>query len=146
MKEIHTEIIINASAERVWRLLTDFAKYPEWNPFVRSISGKPEPQTKLKIFVQPPGGRGMSFNPTVLRAEPNKELRWLGSLFIRGLFDGEHSFVIEQMAQDKVRFVHSEKFSGVLVPLLGGTLGSAQLGFEEMNKALKKEAEKKEAE
>ena len=75
----------------------------------------------------------MSFNPTVLRAEPNKELRWLGSLFIRDLFDGEHSFVIEQTAQDKVGFVHSEKFSGVLVSLLGSTLGSTQLGFEELN-------------
>jgi uncharacterized membrane protein len=34
MKEIHTEIEINAPAEKVWRVLTDFAAYPEWNPFV----------------------------------------------------------------------------------------------------------------
>ena len=29
MKDIHTEIEIDASAEKVWRLLTDFAAYPE---------------------------------------------------------------------------------------------------------------------
>ncbi len=28
MKELHSQIEINASAERVWRLLTDFASYP----------------------------------------------------------------------------------------------------------------------
>jgi hypothetical protein len=37
MKELHTEIEINASAERVWRVLTDFAAYPKWNPFVRRV-------------------------------------------------------------------------------------------------------------
>jgi hypothetical protein len=35
MKEIHTEIEINAPAETVWRVLTDFAAYPESElPFV----------------------------------------------------------------------------------------------------------------
>ncbi len=33
MKEIHTEIEINAPAGKVWRVLTDFPSYPEWNPF-----------------------------------------------------------------------------------------------------------------
>jgi uncharacterized protein YndB with AHSA1/START domain len=35
MKELHTEIEIDASAERVWDILTDFASYPQWNPFIR---------------------------------------------------------------------------------------------------------------
>ncbi|MBI4544746.1 MAG: SRPBCC family protein [Gemmatimonadetes bacterium] len=39
MKELYAEIDIEASAERVWQVLTDFAAYPEWNPFMRSISG-----------------------------------------------------------------------------------------------------------
>ena len=39
MKELHSEIEIDASAERVWGILTDFASYPEWNPFIRRISG-----------------------------------------------------------------------------------------------------------
>jgi uncharacterized protein YndB with AHSA1/START domain len=39
MKEIHTEIEINSPAEKVWRVLTDFATYPEWNPFEGSGDG-----------------------------------------------------------------------------------------------------------
>ena len=42
MKELHSEIVIDASPERVWDVLTDFASYPQWNPFIRRISGELE--------------------------------------------------------------------------------------------------------
>lgn len=38
MKELFTEIEIKATPESVWQLLTDFEKYPEWNPFIRRAS------------------------------------------------------------------------------------------------------------
>jgi hypothetical protein len=40
--ELHTEIEIAATRERVWSILTDFGAYPRWNPFIRSIDGAPE--------------------------------------------------------------------------------------------------------
>jgi uncharacterized protein YndB with AHSA1/START domain len=42
MKELHSEIEIAASAERVWDILTDFAACPQWNPFIRRFSGELE--------------------------------------------------------------------------------------------------------
>jgi hypothetical protein len=142
MRELNTEIEINASAERVWRLLTDFEAYPQWNPFIRSIEGKPESNSKLKIFIQPSGTSGMKFSPTVLKAEPPKELRWLGRLLIRGLFDGEHILIIEPLAENRIKFVQREKFSGLLVPLFWRSLETdTRRGFNEMNIALKERAE-----
>lgn len=142
MRELNTKIEINASAERVWRLLTDFDAYPQWNPFIRSIEGKPELNSKLNVFIQPSGGRGMKFNPTVLKAEPHKELRWLGHLLVRGLFAGEHVFIIEPLAENRIRFVQREKFSGLLVPLFRRSLDTnTRRGFNEMNVALKERAE-----
>ena len=91
MKELHSQIDINASAERVWRLLTDFASYPQWNPFIRRISGEPTTGERLKVRLEPPESRGITLRPKVLTAEPNHQLRWLGHLFVPGLFDGEHS-------------------------------------------------------
>ena len=41
MKEIYTEIEINASANIIWRIITDFEGYPHWNPFIKEISGIP---------------------------------------------------------------------------------------------------------
>ena len=82
MEELHSEIEIKASAERVWELLTDFASYPEWNPFIRQISGEPITGERLEVRIEPPGGRGMTFRPTVLNVEDNRELRWLGHLLV----------------------------------------------------------------
>ena len=60
-----------------------------------------------------------------------------------GLMDGEHSFVIESLGDGRVRFVQSEAFRGVLVPLMAamGVFQNAHLDFGEMNQALKLRAE-----
>jgi hypothetical protein len=142
MKDLHSEIEINAPAERVWHLLTDFASYPQWNPFIRSIRGQPIRGERLEVRIEPPGGRGMTFKPKVLNAEDNRELRWLGHLLVPGLFDGEHSFTIESLAKNRVRVVQREAFKGLLVPLFARSLETnTQRGFEEMNCALKERAE-----
>jgi hypothetical protein len=142
MKEIHTEIEIDAPAEKVWRVLTDLAAYPEWNPFVRRVEGEFSVGARLHVTIQPSGARGMSFRPTVLVAEPNRELRWLGRFWLPGLFAGEHSFSIEPLGEERVRFVQRERFGGLLVPFLSKILDrDTGRGFEEMNRALKLRAE-----
>ena len=142
MKEIHTEIEINAAAEKVWRVLTEFAAYPDWNPFVRRVEGEVSVGSRLHVYIQPSASKGMSFRPTVLVADPNREFRWLGHLWLPGLFDGEHSFLIEPLGEGRVRFVQRERFGGLLVPLFSKMLdGDTRRGFEEMNRALKLRAE-----
>jgi hypothetical protein len=139
MKELHTEIEIDAPAEKVWKVLTDFAAYPDWSPFVRRVDGEVSVGARLHVFIQPSGGRGMSFRPTVLVADPNRELRWLGHFWLPGLFVGEHSFVIEPLGEGRVRFVQQERFGGLL--LWKVLDGDTRRGFEEMNRALKVRAE-----
>lgn len=73
--------------------------------------------------------------------EEGRELRWLGRLLVPGLFDGEHSLLVEPLDRNRSRFVQSERFSGLLVGLLGGVLGKTEAGFEQMNRALKERAE-----
>ena len=142
MKELRSEIEIEASAERVWRMLTDFDAYPEWNPFIRIVSGRPEVEERLVVRMRPSGTRGMTFRPTVTKVEPNRHLRWLGHLLVPGIFDGEHMFEIEEFERDRVRFVQREVFKGLLVPLLARSLDrDTQRGFEEMNRALRERIE-----
>ena len=142
MKELHTQIEINASAERVWHLLTDFPSYPQWNPFIRRISGELTTGERLEVRLEPPESRGVTIRPKVLNAEPNHQLRWLGHLYVPGLFDGEHSFVIQPLEEKRVRFVQREAFRGLLVPLFARSLDNSTLrGFKEMNGALKERAE-----
>jgi hypothetical protein len=139
--EIQREIEIDASPDTVWAVLADTSAYAEWNPFVRRLSGDLREGAKLEAQIAPPGGRAMTFKPTVLTAEPGRELRWLGRLLVPGLFDGEHRFRLEPIADGRTRFVQSERFSGILVDLLRKTLERTQLGFEQMNAALKQRVE-----
>jgi hypothetical protein len=142
MKELRSKIEIQASAERVWQLLTDFPSFPQWNPFIRKATGNIQVGERLEVNIQPSGASGMTFRPTVLKAEPNRELRWLGHLLISGLFDGEHIFTIEPLGEGRVRFTQREVFTGLLVPLFARGLDTdTRRGFEEMNQALKTRAE-----
>ena len=143
MKRIRTEIEIEASAERVWQVLTDLAAFPDWNPFIQRAKGEVEVGEQLEVFIQPPDGRAMTFKPKVVKAEPNRELRWRGRLWMPGLFDGEHAFIIEPLGPGRVRFEQGEAFGGILVPLLAfmGLFIKTERGFQEMNRALKARAE-----
>ena len=143
MKEVSTEIVIEAPVEQVWQILTDFAKFPEWNPFIRQMSGEVRTGAKLEVRLKPPGGRAMSFKPKMVNVETSREIRWLGRLLIPGLFTGEHSFAIEALDEKAVRFVQHEKFTGLLVPFMSKSLDrDTKSGFEAMNRALKERAER----
>jgi hypothetical protein len=142
MKELRSDIEIQASAELVWQLLTDFASFPRWNPFIRQARGNVLVGERLEVIIHPSGANGMTFRPTILKAEPNRELRWIGHLLVSGLFDGEHIFTIEPLGKNRVRFVQREIFTGLLVPLFARGLDTdTRRGFEEMNQALKVRAE-----
>ena len=161
MKEIYTEIEINASAGIVWSILADFDDFLRWNPFIRKISGKLQEGAQIEVcitppknyrffgqaktngFCKPPNSNGMKFRPKILVYDPERELRWLGNFWIPKLFDGEHSLVIKEISENKVLFIQKERFSGLFVPFLSGTLKDTESGFEMMNHALKEEAENK---
>lgn len=142
MKSIQTEIIINASAVTVWNILTDFNKYHEWNPFIRNSKGEAKVGAKLENTMHLEGQKPQTFTPTVLEVRQNESFRWLGSLFVKGLFDGEHYFRLEPIGQNKVKLIHGENFSGILAGMIMKMIGEAtDKGFHAMNQALKARAE-----
>ena len=142
-KEIRTEILIQASTEKVWSILTDFENYPTWNPFIKSIKGDVKLKNKIIVRIEPPEADGMTFKPKVLSFENQKELRWLGHFLFPGLFDGEHIFELIDNGNGTTTFVQREIFNGILVPLFKKKLDvNTKNGFEEMNLKLKQEAEK----
>ncbi|QSA96985.1 SRPBCC domain-containing protein [Methylococcus sp. EFPC2] len=142
MLELITEIEIHAAPQRVWSTLTDFPSYPLWNPFITAIEGEPVAGSRLKVSIRPPGGKAMSFRPTVRIVAPNEELRWRGRLVLPGVFDGEHFFRLCATGDGGVRLVHGERFSGLLVGWAqSGLETGVRAGFVAMNQALKARAE-----
>jgi hypothetical protein len=119
-------------------VLADLPAYGEWNPFIKKIDGEPRTGTNLEVRMEPEGERAMTFRPTLLTVEPGRELKWIGHLLIPGIFDGEHRWLIEEIEPGRVRFTQSERFGGILVPLLWKKLrdGGTAKGFRAMNEAL----------
>ncbi len=141
-KSIQTAIQIDAPAETVWSVLADGKSYDQWNPFVKRMEGDLIVGDQLAVTVQGEGASPMDFAPTVLVSDTGKELRWVGKLGVRGIFDGEHHFILEELQDGSTRFVHGETFTGMLAYVLYPLIGeSTEAGFKAMNVALKERAE-----
>ena len=141
MKELRTQIIIDASPEKVWQVLTDLDKYPEWNPFICHAIGKAEIGRTVDIDFQS-DSTGMKLHCTVVRFQPNRELSWTYHAMHPILFRGEHIFTIEPLGENRVRFIDREEFNGLLVFTQAKDIDTnTKRGFEAMDKALKACAE-----
>lgn len=140
--QLHTEITIDATPDRVWEILTDLERYELWNPFVIASEGEVVAGRRLVNRLQPPGGKAVTFKPTVTVVDPGRTFEWLGRLGLPKVFDGRHRFDLEPTPDGGTRLVHQEFFNGLLVPFLRSMLDTKTLeGFELMNEALKARAE-----
>ncbi len=138
MKHMRTETTMAASVEKVWATLIDFDSYPRWNPFITKVTGDISEGGKIEAQLM-----GMTIKPRIERLEENSELRWVGHLMVPGIFDGEHYFRIEANKDGSTRFVHGERFTGILVPVFAllGQFKKIERAFVEMNEALKARVE-----
>lgn len=143
VRTIRSAIEIRAPIETVWEVLTSFQVYPEWNPHLRMIRGRPRGGGRITIRSRPPGAREVVFRPLIVTWSPPHELRWRATLLAPRLFTGEHGFRLESLGDNRVRFVQDETFRGLLVPLYSWLrLPATRRGFDLMNQALRERAER----
>ena len=143
MREIRAEVEIQASAERVWQVLTTFAEFPEWNPYLRVTGGSASVGERLVVTVSTPGSPTTTYRSIVETAQPPHELQWIGRLGVPGLIDGRYRFEIAPLSPGRVRLVQTERFRGlfVAVAFYFGMGDATHRGFEQMNDALRRRAE-----
>ena len=143
MKEVRSEVEINSYPESVWRILTDFATYDQWNPFINKIIGVPREGSKIDIHIESPSGKNRKYSPRITKVEEGRELRWVGKSSLPGFLNAEHIFTIEELQPGRVRFIQREVFDGLLTRLFGKSVDTdIRQGFQDMNDALKKRAER----
>jgi hypothetical protein len=143
VKEVRSEIEINSYPESVWKILTDFATYDQWNPFINKIIGLPTEGSKIEIYIETPSGKNRKYSPRITKVEEGRELRWFGKSSLPGFLNAEHIFTIEELQPGSVRFIQREVFDGLLTRLFGKGLDTDVMqGFQDMNDALKKRAER----
>jgi hypothetical protein len=143
VKEVRSEIEINSYPESVWRILIDFAAYDQWNPFINKIIGAPTEGSKIDIYIETPSGKNRKYSPRITKVEEGRELRWMGKSSLPGFLNAEHIFIIEELQPERVRFIQRELFDGLLTRVFGkGVDTDIRQGFQDMNDALKKRAER----
>ncbi|WP_338790971.1 SRPBCC domain-containing protein [Bernardetia sp. MNP-M8] len=139
LPQVYTEIIINASKEKVWNVLLDFPNYPTWNNFIKKIEGNSNLGGKIEAKMFPPAGLPITFDGTICRNTPNKTLAWNGYMIARWLFEPTHIFEIEEKTENQILFIHREEYKGFIIPFIKFMLPTlVGKGFEVMNKDLKK--------
>jgi hypothetical protein len=139
--QLNTEIEIDAPPERVWRVLTEFEAYEQWNPFITRIAGALKPGELLQVTMSLPEGPELSYAPEVTRVAANRELSWKRRVWHRSLLEREHYMRLVALAEQRTRFVQGERISGVLLKVMGHRLTLTARGLVYMNQALKRRAE-----
>ncbi len=132
------EVEIAARPEEVWAVLIDFGRYSEWNPYVLSLTGNLEAGSTLEVTIlQANWPKPLTVTPTVVRAERDKVLHWHGRVGDGGLLDTDHSFHIEALGSDLIRFLQQEEFRGSIAETMDEQAQSFTHGaFQAMNEAL----------
>ena len=133
IKKIQTNIDIDAPIEKVWAVLGDIEKYPQWNPFLL-IEGDLEKGKTLKVTINHKEKSKMVFRPKILKFH-NFCLEWAGVFLHPILFKGTHTFHLEKLSAKKTRLHHGEIFEGMAVRFFN--VGKTREGFVSMNESLR---------
>lgn len=144
MKELRAEVIIHSSPETTWSVISDFTKYPDWNPIITQIKGELKLGAKLEIHLTTVGGKNRIYYPEITKIESPNEIRWYGKFFFSGIFSGERILTIEKISDNEVKFINREIFSGIGVKFTPKKMeNDILLSFESMNTSLKNHIERK---
>ena len=140
--ELKTEIVINGTADKVWNELMNFKSFPDWNPFIKELKVNNELKVgqKLTVLLHLQNRKPQTFKPTIKSLVPNKEFSWLGNLYFPKIFDGHHTFQLEEV-DHKTKFVQKERFSGILGFIIKFIKNDTLNSFNSMNEILKQRVE-----
>jgi hypothetical protein len=131
------EVRIRAKAEHIWSLLTDAKDFPRWNSTVSSIEGHIREGERLRLHVP---GTDRTFTPTISGVVPNERMTWTGGF--APVFKGVRTFELKPRTDGSTDFAMQERFSGLMLPLVKGSLPDFGPVFERYANDLKQESER----
>jgi hypothetical protein len=138
MLEYKATATIDAPAAKVWAVLTDTAKWPEWDPSCDKIEGQVALGNKVKAFSKLSPGR--AFPVKVTELVPNEKMTWSASMPL-GLFKGERTFVLRDDGDGHIVFTLREAFTGPMLRLIRKSIPNMTEAFEGFVAGLKARAE-----
>jgi hypothetical protein len=137
--ECSVAIRIEAKPGAIWALLTDAADFPRWNSTVTSLEGKiaagERPAVRVKIDPK------RVFKPRVTELRAPTRMVWSDGA--APMFKGVRTFTLDPRADGSTDFSMVEVLSGMMLPMIKGSLPDFGPPFEQYAADLKREAEAK---
>jgi hypothetical protein len=128
---------IHAPLKTIWALLTNAADFPRWNSTVTRLDGEIALGQRLKLQV-PVSKR--TFTPRVSELEAPKHMVWRDGF--APMFCGVRRFDLTEKPGGVTTFEMREVFSGLMLPMIRGSLPDFGPAFEQFAADLKREAER----
>ena len=141
-----TSILIAAPAQRVWDVLIDFERMPEWSPMLQKIEPTPLTDGRLVKVTSRLNGEDMVVNRTLIYAE-GAYYGWSDEIELLPGIRDRHLYRVEVVDESHTRLVQSEEFSGDSERMTTEALARyvAPL-YRAFNEALKDEVQRRYAE
>jgi hypothetical protein len=128
---------IHAPAATIWSLLIDANGFPRWNSTVTRIEGQIREGEQLRLHVP---GTDRIFTPRVSGVVPDKRMTWTGGF--SPVFKGVRTFELKPCDDGSTEFVMEERFAGLMLPFVKGSMPDFGPVFERYANDLKHEAER----
>ena len=140
--DVRVEVEIEASAEIVWSIISNFSKWSDWHKSgveVRTRNGVP---ILLRTHM---AGVPLRINLKDVKMVDGRLLQWTGTLPIIGsLLSGIRKFTLTEIAESHCKLIQEETFSGALSALFKNKLiSSYQRRYHLHNQKIKAIAESK---
>lgn len=141
--EISAEIEIDAPAAMVWQVLTDFERYGEWNSFTPGVTSDFRLGSPVEMQVRlVPGKKLMRQVETMNVLEPGRRFAYGYDLGSRYILRANRYQIVDDLGAGRSRYYTTDKFSGVLVPLMNSLYARhIKRGFEDVATGLKTRVE-----
>jgi uncharacterized protein YndB with AHSA1/START domain len=135
--ECAVEIDIHASPEKIWELLTDVPNLTRWNSTLISVEGRIAPGETIKLKAKTAPDR--VFNLKINHMTVPRLLVWEDGM--APMFKGVRTYTLTPRADGSTRFAMREVISGLMLPLIGGSLPDFKPSFDQYAADLKRAAE-----
>ena len=127
---------IKAPPGRVWALMTNAADFPRWNSTVKSIEGQIAAGQTIKLVSMVAPDR--TFNLNIIEFVPQRKMVWSDGNF---MFKGVRTYSFDPRPDGSTDFSMAEVYTGLMLPMIAGSLPDFRPNFEQYAADLKRAAE-----
>ena len=142
MEKYTIAIDIKSSATDIWKILTDFSNYPQWNSILKMEGNDHlEPNKDFQVTIIRPKGKPSRFKAITLSKTPNKSFVARQTIVAKWFFEATHYFTLEPIDKKTVNFTQEWHLNGIIAKLFKKAIFKELSLFKTMNNELKTVAE-----